>query len=299
MDEIKLIALYYYICGCYDKELRWHCQRFSPYQHQPFTDCEVLTVYLYGLMYEEKYKIKSIWSYAQRYLHSWFPQLPSYQAFNQRLNRLSGVLPPLLAHLSREHPAPAGAAWAWRVLDAFPIMTCSSKRAARVARALVDKGFCATKNTHYYGLKLHVLACHQAGALPRVEWLYVSAASEHDLTAVRPHFEGLRQQTVCADKCYADSALEKSMFENQGVALYTPVRYRRGQTPAYRQWHHAPDTLFSRAISSVRQPIEAFFNWLIERFDLQNASRVRSTQGLLVHVFGKLVAAFATLLFNP
>jgi hypothetical protein len=49
----------------------------------------------------------------------------------------------------------------------------------------------------------------------------------------------------------------------------------------------------------VRQPIEGLFNWLIEKTDFQRASKVRSTKGLLVHVFGKLAAAFIYLIFNP
>jgi len=56
--------------------------------------------------------------------------------------------------------------------------------------------------------------------------------------------------------------------------------------------------LFSTAVSKVRQPIEALFNWLIEKTDIQRASKVGSTKGLLVHVFGRLAAAFIPLIFN-
>jgi hypothetical protein len=40
------------------------------------------------------------------------------------------------------------------------------------------------------------------------------------------------------------------------------------------------------------------FNWLIEKTDFQRASKVRSTKGLIVHVFGKIAAAFIYLIFN-
>lgn len=56
---------------------------------------------------------------------------------------------------------------------------------------------------------------------------------------------------------------------------------------------------FSKTVSKIRQPIESFFNWLIEKTDIQRASKVRSTKGLLVHVFGKMAAAFIGLIFNP
>ena len=33
------------------------------------------------------------------------------------------------------------------------------------------------------------------------------------------------------------------------------------------------------------------FNWIIEKTNIQNASKVRSTNGLLLHCFGKLAMA--------
>jgi len=47
----------------------------------------------------------------------------------------------------------------------------------------------------------------------------------------------------------------------------------------------------SRAVSRVRQPIESLFNWIEEKAGIEMASKVRSSQGLLVHVFGRLAAA--------
>ena len=48
---------------------------------------------------------------------------------------------------------------------------------------------------------------------------------------------------------------------------------------------------FSTAVSKVRQPIESFFSWLDEKTNIQNASKTRSTKGLMVHIFGRLAAA--------
>ena len=42
-------------------------------------------------------------------------------------------------------------------------------------------------------------------------------------------------------------------------------------------------------VSSVRQPIESFFNWLNEKTQIQKASKVRSSKGLLVHILGRIV----------
>ncbi len=61
----------------------------------------------------------------------------------------------------------------------------------------------------------------------------------------------------------------------------------------------AYNDLFSRAVSTVRQPIESLFNWLIEKIDFQRASKVRFTKDLIVHVFGRIAAAYIYLIFNP
>ena len=121
-----------------------HCQGFSNNSVPHFSDVECLTVYLFAIMEEEKFKIKSIHQYAHQYLRSWFPQLPSYQAFNHRINRLSAVFAPLINHLlqdmDKEGVKP----------DSMPISTCSAKRAGKVAPELTSKGYCSTKKTSLY-----------------------------------------------------------------------------------------------------------------------------------------------------
>ncbi|HXG92128.1 MAG TPA: IS982 family transposase, partial [Blastocatellia bacterium] len=60
----------------------------------------------------------------------------------------------------------------------------------------------------------------------------------------------------------------------------------------------AYNSLWSRFVSAMRQPIESLFNWLIQRSGIQEASKVRSTDGLLVHCYGKLTLCCFLLLFN-
>ncbi len=64
-----------------------------------------------------------------------------------------------------------------------------------------------------------------------------------------------------------------------------------------KQRDKAFNDLFSSAVSKIRQPIEAFFNWLNEKTNIQRVMKVRSTAGLLVHIFGKLAVAFIYLIF--
>ncbi len=97
--------------------------------------------------------------------------------------------------------------------------------------------------------------------------------------------DGLR---VFADKAYQRGG--KPIDHDQGITLFTPVKKEKGQ-----KLLDAADRLLSSAISSVRQPIECIFSWIEEKTKLQIASKVRSYEGLMVHVFGKLAAAFILL----
>ena len=70
---------------------------------------------------------------------------------------------------------------------------------------------------------------------------------------------------------------------------------------SYKRHRHEAEkdvpTLYNRFVSAIRQPLESLFNWLIQRTDLQNAARVRSSQGLKVHCYGKLAVACLLLTF--
>lgn len=294
MNELKLIALYYYICEWYDKELRWHCQRFSNYSGDEITDEEILTIYLFIVMEEEKFKVKSIHSHAQRYFYSWFPSLPSYTSFSTRLNRLAPVFPVLVQILINSADK-TGIDLDTSVLDSMPIITCSGKRQGKVAPELTAKGYCSTKKLHYYGVKLHGVGFHRKGKLPFPEILKITPASEHDL-ALRYDLMRIKNRNFFADKAYADNDLIIFLSQNNSILL-TPVKKKKGESKEYRQFCKAADDLFSTAVSRVRQPIESLFNWLIEKTDIQKASKVRSTKGLLVHVFGKIAAALALWVF--
>ena len=297
MNKLQLIALYYHICDYHDNELRWVCQRFSNNSTQPvFTDEELLTIYLYVMIEEERYKIKSIWRYAKKHLQSWFPHLPSYQAFNARLNRLSPAFPLLaerfLAGVDQEVAVNVS------LIDSLPIVLCSSRRKAKGAKQLSDKGYCATKDMHYYGVKLHVVANVVEGTLPHPEFIGITPASHHDLTALRPLLPKLAGRALVGDKIYADKPLNAQLQHTQDTFIYTPVKLVKGQSEIERKRNKAADDLFSRAVSAIRQPIESWFNWLNEKTQIQTASKVRSQAGLLVHVFGRIAAACYILNLN-
>jgi len=97
----QLITIYLYVCKHYEQELWVYCQRMSNHVDLSFSDEEVITLYLFGLIDKNK-EIKQIYKYADRHLRSWFPQLPSYVAFIQRLNKVSDIFAPLLEVIQTE-----------------------------------------------------------------------------------------------------------------------------------------------------------------------------------------------------
>ena len=294
----KLISIYLYINDIYSDRLKYICQRHTNNANPPFTDVEILTVYLFAISQEACREVKEIYDFTKDYLLSWFPKLPSYQAFNNRLNNLSAVWQELTVILLTEH-VPEDCDFSNSLVDSFPIVTCKGRnRTAKVARDIVDKGYCSTKNMYYYGLKLHLLGFRRKGTIPFPELLSLSAASENDLTIFKLFFDPyIYHKTVWGDKIYIDDEFFSDREKTQNYRIITPVKLLKGEPDVLRQRDKAANDLFSAAVSAVRQPVESFFNWINDKTNIQNACKVRSTTGLMVHMFAKIAAAFIYLIF--
>ena len=220
----NLIKIYLHVCNKYKEQIKWEVQRFSN-NGQPvniITDEELITIYLFCVAYEEKYKIKSMYHHVKNHLHSWFPLLPSYQAFNARLNRLCESFPILMIDFLNSASICSDDL---KVLlgDSFPVITCSHKRGGKVAKELTDKGYCATKKLHYYGVKVHTLGLRRASTIPFPQYIEITAASVHDLTASRNMLEKIEADVSILDKAYSDTDLAKQMQE-MGNVLLTPIK---------------------------------------------------------------------------
>jgi hypothetical protein len=297
VKELKLICIYLYVCDMYSKSLKYSCQRFSNNAEPEFTDQEVIAIYLYAINVEQRFKIKQIHEFANDHLRSWFPRLPSYEAFNVRVNRLGEAFK-LLAASILESFQPSGYQTDVSLLDSMPIITCSGKRNSKVAREVTDKGFCSTKGIYYYGFKLHALCFKQEGQLPFPEQFQLTPASENDLNLFKQAWGEIENRTFFGDKIYLDHDFFQELRKNKNSQMLTPIKGIKGQPEVIKMMDKAANELYSTAVSVVRQPIESLFNWLIEKTDIQRASKVRSTKGLLVHVFGRIAAAYIFLIFN-
>lgn len=291
----KLIRIYFLICDYYN-ELQYYCERFSNNKQPELTDQEIMTIYLYVMQHEGHTKIKHIHRFASEYLRSWFPKLGSYQAFNNRLNRLTGAFNRLVEILLTTS-IPADCNLDQSLLDSMPIITCSGKRSGKVAPEVTDKGYCSSKSLYYHGMKLHMLGFRRDGKLPHPEQILFTPASANDITVYKQAWSTIENRTFFGDKIYMDHDLNKEMVLKQNSEMYTPVKGVKGMPDIIKKRLKAADDLYSTAVSRVRQPIEAIFNWLIEKVDIQRASKVRSTNGLLIHAFGRLAAAFIALKF--
>jgi hypothetical protein len=265
--------------------LKYECHRFSNNDEPEFTDQEVLTIYLYAVGEEKRLKVKEIHDFAKRYLASWFPRLPSYQAFNHRLNGTGVVLQRLCTTLIGQCQPPQCSATE-SLVDSLPIVTCSGKRQGKVASELTAKGYCSTKDMYYYGLRLHAVSWRRPGTLPWVESLVVSSAAENDLSIFKENWSGIENRVFYGDKVYHNKDWFAHFYQSRNSEMLTPVKAVKAMPVALKQWNKAADDLYSRAVSAIRQPIESWFNWLNEKTAIQTASKVRSTKGLLVHIFG-------------
>lgn len=283
--EDKITALFLKICIIFQLSLQFLCQRFSNNKTPIFTDEEAITIYIMGII-DGRRTIKSIYLHAKTYWQELFPKLPSYAAFNYRINRLEDVFPVLIEYYQTELPKGVYDQINHRVVDSMPIIMAQNNRRfkASVASELADKGgYCAAKNLYYYGTKLHILASYKVGSMPVPEYVGLTHAGMNDGKAYEPlcNDQKVQEYTKFGDKAYPAS---------RETNTYTPVKKQKGQS-----YLDAADQLYSTAVSKIRQPVESMNNWIQEKTGIEIASKVRSTKGLLVHVFGRLCAAFELL----
>jgi hypothetical protein len=273
--ELKLIKIYMYICDLYEQELKYYCHRQSNNGNPEFTDQEIMTIYLFAGHCQKYFQIKDIHSFAKEYLFSWFPKLPSYQAFNNRLNLLCDASK-ILSQRLISSSIPEDCDFDISLVDSFPVITCSGRnRVGKVAREITNKGYCSTKNQYYYDLKLHALAFRRPKRIPFPESLVFSGAEENDLTVFKQIWgDNISKRTIFGDKIYSNFEYfndEKRL--KQTIEMLTPVKAIKGQSDEQKQTDKAYNDLFSTAVSKVRQPIESFFNWLEERTKIDSVER--------------------------
>lgn len=222
------MRIYFLICDKFE-ELQFYCERFSNNNQPELTDQEIMTIYLYVMQYQEHFKIKQIHRFASEFLMSWFPKLGSYQAFNNRLNWLTGAFNRLVETLLPTYQ-PEDYLLDQSLLDSMPIITCSGKRSGKVGREITDKGYCSTKGMFYYGMKLHLLRFRRIGKLLHPEQILFIPASKNDVTICKKVYFELYSIVSFGDKIYSDHDFNDQIIKNQNSEMLTPIKEVKGMS---------------------------------------------------------------------
>jgi hypothetical protein len=137
--------------------------------------------------------------------HNMAPLLPDKSGFTKRLHRLCDLLylifmqtGGLIKQLNTSH---------CYILDSFPLPVCQNIRIRRskLLKGEAFRGFCASKQQYFYGVKVQVIATEDG--IP-VEFCFVPG-SEHDSEAIAQLLWDFEQ----GDKIYDDSAYTWYLFE--------------------------------------------------------------------------------------
>lgn len=235
----------------------------------------------------DKFRNRQIYDFINDYWLDWFPSLPSYQAFNRRLNLLADNFQTLFTHLLQNIHSARNHSVSDFLIDSMPIMMACGVHSnkARVAPEIAKTGYSAVKQTHFYGVLLHLIANKQTSSLPLPNKVWLKEGNVHDLAALKEIADELPSGiTLYDDKAYADENLRIELKKQQ-IQLFTPLKKPKKGELTKEQKH------FNHTIFKIRQPVESFFKWLIDKTDIQRAGAVRSTEGLIIHCLGKLTFA--------
>jgi hypothetical protein len=289
-----LIWLYLFIDDLFQQtELPLYTMRLSNNQEPYFTDVELFTCAIFTEIVGCNNK-KHGHRYLKQHYFAWFPKLPSYEVYNRKLDKYHEALTYMFKMLRNRltMPQPVIAQ-----IDTAPIVVCQQQHIAKAnaARPVVAVGYCASKKEFYRGVKLQLITLKRDTLLPLPIDYTIEAASVHDLEIAKQTlpYSDLENSDLYGDKAYIDADFQLELFETKGINLITPTKKQKGQ-PEF--------TLFQKAYnaihSSIRQPIDTLFGWINDQTHIENASKVRSINGLFYHINVKMVAALLLLMFS-
>ena len=256
------------------------CQRFSNNSEPKFTDIAAAVIYLYGIMLGFATKL-SVYNFAKQHLKKYCEHLPTYKQFCLRINRLA----PFFAEFCNAELKAYPKRTKTHIVDSAPIIVAKGSRSgrAKTANESCDKGYCASQKKWYYGVKIHILAEERPHSIPFPREILITKASEHDLNAGKILLQNAENMEVFADKSYIDSEWGYDLQLNS-VELNTPFKERSKNQPPLDDGERA----WNAMITSRRQQIESLFSQISRVTGIQNASFVRSADGLLAFIWARL-----------
>jgi hypothetical protein len=289
--ENLLIEIYLFVCHIYDTSSETCYQRLSNNRDPQFTDQEIITIWFFA-HFEGCFEKKKMHQLILKYWREWFPRLPSYQTFVLRLNRLEPTFQTFGAVLSDALAAKRTPEFD-HLVDSLPVMLASHGHSygARVGREVADVGYCAAKQTRFHGVRLHWIAQRRTGRLPLPAQVWLCGASHHDSKAFIEQQPELPATDLFGDLAYPTPEIISHLKEQQ-TRLVAPQKKPKGTDLTLDEKY------YNRLVRRMCQPVESLFNWIQEKTQIQRASKVRSTDALMIHCWGKLAVAFFLLVFN-
>lgn len=178
----------------------------------------------------------------------------------------------------RHELAKRGQHHAYAVVDSLPLELCHAARMHRVKRfqGIADIGYCASKKQWYYGLKLHLQVTDQGLPMGYV----VTEASCHDRIAAECVMTQIPHPYNLGDKVFISRDLQKRLYEEYQMALWTPSR---------KNQKHRPSKAWEKWIQQKRKVIETVFSVLVDQYRITEI-RANSIIGFEVALDGILLA---------
>jgi hypothetical protein len=153
-------------------------------------------------------------------------------------------------------------------------------------------GLCAAKKSRFDGVRLHLIAQRRVGHLPLPAQVWLWSGAHHDSQAFIQQQPELPSTELFGDLAYPTPQTISHLRDEEQARLIAPRKKPKGKELA------DDEKYYNRLVRRIRQPVESLFNWVEEKTGMQRASKVRSTDALMIHCWGKLAVAFLLLVFN-
>lgn len=206
-----------------------------------------------------------------------FPRQPSQSRFNRRRRQLSDALCLLRQALLERLDLALEQLCA---LDSHPLPVVAYHHASRSAREWrvyqADYGWAASRQSRFYGFRLHLLVTLQGLILEYA----LAPASVHDLPMGQELLANRCSLTVLGDKAYIGKTMAAELKARQDIDLLTlPRSNQRVQLPK----------AFHRPFNTARLIIETVNSQLSEQFGIQR-NHAHTFWGLTTRLHAKLTA---------
>lgn len=236
------------------------------------TDSEVITMEIVG-EFRGLDTDRDIWKYFRDHWLQLFPNLPS----RSTLARQGANLWEYKQRLQQKLASSLGAFQDQiHLIDGFPIPLCCFTRAnrCRLFQDESDYGYCAAKDTVYYGFRGHLVV----SAVGVITGFTLTPANGSEREATWDIIRGIRGLLI-GDKGYISSELGEQL---KGYELNL-------QTPLRSNMKEQRDQSFVRLLTRFRRLIETVIGQLCERFNFEKV-RARDMWHLTSRLNRKLLA---------